>query len=361
MPAPWPALDVAGFTSRTAMPAGDVGVVVSSAPGFLQSKIAAATSYVYARLRKLYGLTLPWGNAAPPIQASGTSPPAVSLFGVPQLGSAQIAIAIVLAGALGAALFVVSADNGATWSMASASVPGGVAGSPAVAFSGKLAGALQADGSYLPPNPSAIVVQIATGGTVGTAAFEWSADGGITWTTGVVTAARVALGTTGLTALFPSGTYVVGGTFTGQGVPTASSIGIGYGLTALFTAGTYSTDNLYAAPVPVPEVILNWITAIVTPEAYRKRGVDAADAQFVSFEKDRDRAIAELAEAADGNLGKFDLPVNDGANGQDAGSNHSTGSPLTYSETSPYAWTDAQVCAARGEDRAGYGTSGGGG
>jgi hypothetical protein len=51
--------------------------------------------------------------------------------------------------------------------------------------------------------------EIQTGGTLGTATFRWSLDNGATWiASGVVTAASVALGTTGVTVNFPAGSYV---------------------------------------------------------------------------------------------------------------------------------------------------------
>ena len=50
-------------------------------------------------------------------------------------------------------------------------------------------------------------IQITTGGSVGTAVFKWSSNGGLTFTTGVATAATVLLGITGVTANFAAGTY----------------------------------------------------------------------------------------------------------------------------------------------------------
>lgn len=51
-------------------------------------------------------------------------------------------------------------------------------------------------------------VDMDLGGARGTATFRWSIDGGLTWVAaGVVTAATVALGSTGITVAFPTGTY----------------------------------------------------------------------------------------------------------------------------------------------------------
>lgn len=57
------------------------------------------------------------------------------------------------------------------------------------------------------------IIEITTGGAVGAAVFRWSIDGGATWTSGVTTAATVALGTTGLTANFSAGSYVAADTY----------------------------------------------------------------------------------------------------------------------------------------------------
>lgn len=55
-----------------------------------------------------------------------------------------------------------------------------------------------------------IQIEITTAGIRGTAVFKWSDDGGATYTTGVTTAATVALTGTGLTANFPdTGTYAL--------------------------------------------------------------------------------------------------------------------------------------------------------
>lgn len=73
---------------------------------------------------------------------------------------------------------------------------------PAVTFTGV------PDGAY------DVRVKITLGGIRGTAQFDWSLDGGSTWeATGVATAATVVLGTTGLTANFAAGTYVLNETY----------------------------------------------------------------------------------------------------------------------------------------------------
>lgn len=58
-------------------------------------------------------------------------------------------------------------------------------------------------------------IEITTTGARGAADFRWSINGGTTWeATAVLTAATVELGTTGLTATFPTGTYTNDNVFT---------------------------------------------------------------------------------------------------------------------------------------------------
>jgi hypothetical protein len=55
-----------------------------------------------------------------------------------------------------------------------------------------------------------IVIHILTTGGVGASTFQWSSDGGVTWTGPATTAASYTLGTTGLTAEFIAGTHTAG-------------------------------------------------------------------------------------------------------------------------------------------------------
>jgi len=120
-------------------------------------------------------------------------------------------------------------------------------------------------GSYL------MILQVTTGGALGTAIFKWSSDGGYTWTTGVTTAATVLLGSTGMTANFPS-------------------VGV-----------TYDTSNAYAAAPPVPETILKWVTTLVTADVFRRHGVNPNDPLMVGLV---DEVIVEcnMEESREGEL-----------------------------------------------------------
>ncbi|HEX8795458.1 MAG TPA: phage protein Gp36 family protein [Polyangiaceae bacterium] len=59
MPLPTPYLDLAGFTLRTIMPSGDVTLVETAAPGFIEARIAIAQQEIDSRLRKRYVIPLP--------------------------------------------------------------------------------------------------------------------------------------------------------------------------------------------------------------------------------------------------------------------------------------------------------------
>lgn len=112
----------------------------------------------------------------------------------------------------------------------------------------------------------------------------------------------------------------------------------------------------YAAPfsAPYPEQVQEWLARIVSPRVWMKRGVDATDSQWDTIQEDAKAAWAEVAQAADGNAGLWDLPVAGGS----TASAVSRGGPLVYSEQSAYVWTDRQACTGREEDRAGRGTGG---
>lgn len=109
-------------------------------------------------------------------------------------------------------------------------------------------------------------------------------------------------------------------------------------------AGAYADINArlrkrYATPFAVkPEAVVRWMTRIVTPEAYRARGIDDADDQIETIDKDRERAYEEIKEAANAVDGLYDLPVDPLLDATAI----SKGGPQGYSEASPYTWTDVQ-------------------
>jgi hypothetical protein len=103
---------------------------------------------------------------------------------------------------------------------------------------------------------------------------------------------------------------------------------------------------------PYPEAVKDWVARLMDPLTLKKRGVDATDEQFLSIDEDSKAAREEIKEAADAEIGLFDLPVLDSADA----SAISKGAPLAYSETSPYVGGDVQVYYARDEDADGWGS-----
>jgi hypothetical protein len=112
----------------------------------------------------------------------------------------------------------------------------------------------------------------------------------------------------------------------------------------------------YAAPfvAPIPFAVRGWLARIVTVPAWLRRGLDANDEQFQIVKESHDQALAEVTEAADSEKGYWDLPLLDTTDG----SGVSKGNPRSYTEASPYVWTDRQAETGRDEDEMGSGTGG---
>jgi len=112
----------------------------------------------------------------------------------------------------------------------------------------------------------------------------------------------------------------------------------------------------YDAPfrAPYPTQVLSWLTRIVTVRAYLKKGVEATDEQFSLIQKDAEDAKAEIKEAANSNVGLFDLPLRSDttATGIDRSG------PFAYSEQSPYVGFSRQARTGRTEDGNGSGSYG---
>jgi len=112
----------------------------------------------------------------------------------------------------------------------------------------------------------------------------------------------------------------------------------------------------YAAPFssPYPLAVQGWLARIVTVRCYLKRGIDPSDLQFAEIKADADTAVAEIKEAADSNVGLFDLPLR----ADTTTTGVTKGAPRSYSESSPYVWTDVQSDSANYEDTNRRGTYG---
>ena len=181
---------------------------------------------------------------------------------------------------------------------------------PAVSLSGRPAlGSLE------------MIIQVTT---LGPANFQWSQDGGVTFTPGgIIGTSPVPLGVTGLAVTF--------------------------------AAGVYSADNIYKASTPVPAIALGWLARMVDVDVWDKRGTNPQDPTIERWIALRQEALDEIKEAADSKDGLFELPTNDVLG--DSAVDHA--GPLLYSETSPYTWTNLQGCEGRLEDRQRSGTYGG--
>lgn len=428
---PVPLLDVAGYKRRTKVAPTDVDGVVAQYPGYVEHRIARGSSWISARLGKRY--RVPLGQDPPAFVATGTAPPLVTLSGRPVLGSLELVFQVLTAGALGVATFWWSVDGGQAWTMASALASSGTS-PPAVTVAGaaelttpaelrvnvttagalgtarvqwsedggatwNIGAAMAATGTTPPAValsgtsnvalPSDVQIQITTAGPLGTALFQWSQDGGVTWTTGLQTSGTAVplgftglsatfslgayavnnaylgqgqlasssfvLGSTGLTLAFPAGAYGADNAYMGQGIATAATFVVpGTGLTATFagTAGNYSADNVYSAPTPAPEIALGWLVAMLDVDVWTRRGTNYSDPAIVEAVAQRTEALGEIKEAADSKDGLFELPLNDQVQG---GAAVIRSAPVAYTETSPFASADLQEALGRPEDFHGMG------
>jgi hypothetical protein len=332
-----PPLDLRGFQARTTIPPDDVAYVESARPGFVEQKIRGRASELYARLRKRY--TTPFGQAMGVPDAQGTSPPVVTYLGKPNVGSLELVLYVVVAGAVGTATVTWAVDGGTTEVSEVASV------------------ALLAGGSSYATPPAV---------TLSAPDLPWGSQalGTATVAGGAVTA--VAITQAGSGYLYPPTVTFSGGGGSGAAassslapiqLTTAASLPIpGTGVSAQFPAGTYSTDNVYTSSAPCPEVFLGWLVDFVTIDVWEARGVNPQDPQVAKTYENRDRADTKCKEAADTENGLYDFPLND-----DTGSKSAIefGGELGYSETSPYVGLDVQAELGHQEDRQGRGGYGG--
>lgn len=97
----------------------------------------------------------------------------------------------------------------------------------------------------------------------------------------------------------------------------------------------------YAVPFtePVPQIVKDWLSDIVTPLAFDKRGVNPEDPSYQTLLQYSKDAYDEMKETADSETGLFDLPLNNTAGGASA---IVRGEPMAYSEPTPYGWLDEQ-------------------
>ena len=100
-------------------------------------------------------------------------------------------------------------------------------------------------------------------------------------------------------------------------------------------------DRRYITPftAPYPETVLDWLTRLVTPLAYNKRGINRSDSQFEEIKEQAKSVGDEIADAANSATGRFDLPLRSDTET----SGVTRGGPLVYSEASPYTHADVQA------------------
>lgn len=93
-----------------------------------------------------------------------------------------------------------------------------------------------------------LVIAILAPGAIGTATFKYSLNGGGTYSSTLSTAASVALGNTGLTALFPPGTYAANNVYTlvlppGSAAPALFELALPAGASASQSINLQCTTN----------------------------------------------------------------------------------------------------------------------
>ncbi|MFO7179578.1 MAG: hypothetical protein DIU78_012850 [Pseudomonadota bacterium] len=167
------------------------------------------------------------------VQYAGTGP-AITVSGSATL-DARVRVKIVERGIRGTAKFVYSCDDfeGAldserTYSETLTVPTGGTFAVPnlgiSLVFAAPAMGSVTASGggpavtlTGTPAGDYQLVIEITKAGAVSTAEFRWSIDGGESWEAeDVVTAATVALGSTGITANFAAGSYVLAETYSAE-------------------------------------------------------------------------------------------------------------------------------------------------
>lgn len=104
---------------------------------------------------------------------------------------------------------------------------------------------------------------------------------------------------------------------------------------------------------PYPEVLQDWLAALVTFRCWLRRGHDPTDEQALLYKEEAAKAEAEIFEAANSETGLFDLPLRADLPGS---TGISRGGTFGYSEQSPYVWMEAQRDTGRSEDGSGGGT-----
>lgn len=94
-------------------------------------------------------------------------------------------------------------------------------------------------------------------------------------------------------------------------------------------------DTPFDADSP-PAVVLDWVSRMMNPRLYFKRGIDPSDRQVSEMREDAANAWAEVLDAANSKDGLTELPLRADLPGSQGVTKTA---PLSYVETSPYAWS----------------------
>jgi hypothetical protein len=105
----------------------------------------------------------------------------------------------------------------------------------------------------------------------------------------------------------------------------------------------------YDAPfkAPYPFAVQDWVAKIVSLDVWMRRGVQPNDEEFAEYKAQAAQSYDELKEAANSEIGLFDLPLR----ADTSSTGIVKGAPLVSSEMSPYAWADEQARIGRQEDQ----------
>lgn len=119
-----------------------------------------------------------------------------------------------------------------------------------------------------------------------------------------------------------------------------------------------SLRKRYPLPLvePYPLLVVQWVTSLVTRDAYLKRGIDPNDlAWSETIKPEAELTEKQLEAVANGDTGLLELPTR-----QDLPetSGVTKGEPFGYSEQSPYVGFDVQADIGYREDRNGRGSGG---
>ena len=102
-------------------------------------------------------------------------------------------------------------------------------------------------------------------------------------------------------------------------------------------AKRYATP--FASDSP-PVVVTDWLQRIMTMRLYLKRGIDPTDRQIEEIRADAKAAWDEIVDAANSKDGLTELPLRADSPGSDG---IVRAAPLSYTETSPYDWSQNQA------------------